>query len=250
LGLNLNYIFLFILFSSLLFSQNNRLTDYYEYDEVTNYYNLKKDTDNDGVFDTHDKCPKTPKGIIVNKKGCEVKTLFMLMENEKDHNAIVITTKAGSVVIGTAGEFVYVDSVDDMPSEPIKMSVVSVEATVDEVILKKVPKESKRLKFLAYFNLQEREFVEQDKILEFIESIRDRKDMHIKIIGHTDSAGTKSLNEEIARERAASIYNIFINSDLVYKSLKMDSYGESNLIVKTKDGVREALNRRVEILIR
>lgn len=41
------------------------------------FFNFTKDEDGDGVKDKHDECPGTPKGVVVDEKGCPV-------DNDKD----------------------------------------------------------------------------------------------------------------------------------------------------------------------
>ena len=103
--------------------------------------------------------------------------------------------------------------------------------------------------FTLYFD--SRDFVNVDKKLnEIVEFIKNNEDSYIQIIGHTDSKGAQTYNEELAKKRAEIVALKIKESGAKYLHIQVESYGENNLALKTPDGVDEALNRRVEVLIR
>ena len=86
------------------------------------------------------------------------------------------------------------------------------------------------------------------KIDEIRQTIKDRIPCNVSIIGHADTYGSDKINEKVSLDRAQSIAKNF--KDLNISKLEIVSFGEKNLLIKTKDGVIEPKNRRVEIQIR
>ena len=211
---------------------------------VSLYIEENLDLDNDGVLNATDMCPNTHEGMIVDIRGCKVSSIIMLVENNKKRNAIEITTTNSSTVIGTPRDYLLLESkysqpklYKSMPDEKMK------------VIFGDVLAGSDLTKFVLYFD--SRDFINKDeKFLEIIDFLADKKDSYIQIIGHTDTKGTNDYNNELAKKRAETVAQKIKNNTSKYLHLQVESYGEYNLVVKTPDGVSEAQNRRVEVLIR
>ncbi len=71
----------------------------------------------------------------------------------------------------------------------------------------------------------------------------------VSIAGHTDTSGGNAYNERLSQRRADIVADALtsrgIDSALISKVAK----GESDLAKATRDGVREPLNRRSEVVI-
>lgn len=72
----------------------------------------------------------------------------------------------------------------------------------------------------------------------------------VQITGHTDTVGTSELNDGLSRDRAAEIRAALVKRGLPVENAKVTGRGERELRVKTADGVDEAGNRRVEVILR
>jgi outer membrane protein OmpA-like peptidoglycan-associated protein len=72
----------------------------------------------------------------------------------------------------------------------------------------------------------------------------------VQIVGHTDTVGASDLNETLSRERAAEIRAALVKRGLPVSNAKMTGRGERELLNKTADGVDDAGNRRVEVILR
>ena len=79
-----------------------------------------------------------------------------------------------------------------------------------------------------------------------IETLASNPDIKVKIIGHTDSIGSASANQELSEERAESCYEYLVSQGIDPGRMIYAGYGESRPIAdnRYKDG-REK-NRRVE----
>ncbi len=70
---------------------------------------------------------------------------------------------------------------------------------------------------------------------------------HITAIGHTDTSGPPDYNMALSLRRATAVKNALIQQGVAGGAIDTVGKGETDLLVKTGDGVREPQNRRVEI---
>ena len=69
----------------------------------------------------------------------------------------------------------------------------------------------------------------------------------ILIIGHTDSSGSDKYNEALSQRRASAVKSALLDLGIEEGKISATGKGESELIVKTGDGVKEPQNRRATI---
>ena len=72
----------------------------------------------------------------------------------------------------------------------------------------------------------------------------------IKATGHTDTSGPDTYNMALSLRRANAVKDALVRDGVPERDISVVGLGESQPMVKTADGVREAQNRRVEIVIR
>jgi len=71
----------------------------------------------------------------------------------------------------------------------------------------------------------------------------------IQVGGFTDLAGTTSYNYALAQSRAVTVRNYMVARGIPAEQIVTKSFGKNDPRIRTPDGVREAQNRRVEIVI-
>ena len=71
----------------------------------------------------------------------------------------------------------------------------------------------------------------------------------ITLSGHTDTSGSATANETLAIKRTEAVAKELAKLGVDTKTLDLKSHGETKPVVETKDGVKEARNRRVEIVL-
>jgi OOP family OmpA-OmpF porin len=69
----------------------------------------------------------------------------------------------------------------------------------------------------------------------------------VVVTGHTDKAGSDDYNKGLSRARAAAVVNALMAEGIARDSVKRMYSGEAAPEVMTKDGTKEARNRRVTI---
>jgi len=70
----------------------------------------------------------------------------------------------------------------------------------------------------------------------------------VVLIGHADRSGSKTYNEGLSRARVIAVGNALMQAGVARKMVKKSFAGETSPQVGTKDGVRERMNRRVEMV--
>ena len=83
-------------------------------------------------------------------------------------------------------------------------------------------------------------------VADAIKYLKSHNGKAVSLTGHTDTSGDSAYNERLARKRVDAVRAAFAAAgvDAVNASA---GFGENRLSVKTADGVKQALNRRVEI---
>lgn len=69
----------------------------------------------------------------------------------------------------------------------------------------------------------------------------------VKVVGHTDTSGSPSYNLKLSIRRAEAIKAELVKLGVAADSITVSGVGQEDLLVPTKDGVREAQNRRAAI---
>lgn len=71
----------------------------------------------------------------------------------------------------------------------------------------------------------------------------------VSVIGHADTSGSAELNQRLSDRRAEAVEVALVREGVPATSIVTIARGQEDLLVPTGDGVREAENRRVEILV-
>ena len=71
----------------------------------------------------------------------------------------------------------------------------------------------------------------------------------IQVNGHTDKSGTAAYNRGLSVRRAEAVGAELVRNGVPRQAITVQGFGESRPLVPTAEGVREAQNRRVEIIL-
>jgi outer membrane protein OmpA-like peptidoglycan-associated protein len=72
----------------------------------------------------------------------------------------------------------------------------------------------------------------------------------IHVVGHTDSSGSDSHNQSLSERRASAVASYMVSQGVLVSRVREEGRGERELLVRTGDNVKEARNRRVDIVIK
>ncbi|MFS0736708.1 OmpA family protein [Sphingomonas sp. 1P06PA] len=81
-------------------------------------------------------------------------------------------------------------------------------------------------------------------------AVAAREGAEVQIVGHTDTLGSSEDNDRLSLARAREIRDALIVRGLPAESSRATGRGERDLLERTDDGVRNARNRRVELIVR
>jgi outer membrane protein OmpA-like peptidoglycan-associated protein len=177
------------------------------------------------------------------------KTTVVLLENDAVHNAVDVTTRAGSVVIDQPYYYTMLISSDMKPAVVEKADPEMIRQKYETVLSVLPPK---AVSMLFYFEPGAAEITQEskDQVETLITLIEAREPASIDIIGHTDRAGDADKNYELALERAHTVEKFLLEHNVTLERSSVTSHGENDPIVPTEDGVSEPKNRRVEVIVR
>jgi len=106
--------------------------------------------------------------------------------------------------------------------------------------------------FIVFFDFDKSDLTPaaRDTIAKAANAYRTKGGAQIKASGHTDRAGTEAYNMALSLRRANAVKDQLVRDGVAASDISVVGLGESQPLVPTADGVREAQNRRVEIVIR
>ncbi len=161
--------------------------------------------------------------------------------------------KVGKIEIEKDGKTTVVDK----PYQKVNIIQGNSEILTKESVTKKYKDQLEALpnkpeSFLLYFEWDSTNIVENSKneFNKILEKIKENKPTYIDVIGHTDTAGDSAYNKKLSLQRAQSIVESLIQNGVSKDIISINYYGEAIPIVKTKDGVANSKNRRVEVILK
>ena len=181
------------------------------------FFEHTPDSDSDGVIDSKDRCPNTPKGIAVDASGCP-----------KD----------------TDGDGVY-DSLDKCPGTPKGIAVDNDGCPVP------IP-EKLTMKLLVEFDFNKAVIHPQfhgelEKFANFMIAYPQTKTV---IEAHTDNIGSERYNLKLSQRRAESVIKYLADKFGIDRTrLSAKGYGFSKPVADNKTAAGRQRNRRVEAQI-
>lgn len=90
----------------------------------------------------------------------------------------------------------------------------------------------------------------QDDLAALASNLGQYPDSTVDVIGHTDSVGDASYNQNLSARRAASVENVLLNNGVSGNRIRAYGRGETQAIASNDTASGRAANRRVEVVIR
>jgi OOP family OmpA-OmpF porin len=230
---------------------------FYSYDFV--------DSDGDGVADSADKCPRTPKGVKVAANGCPLDSDG---DGVPDYLDKCLGTARGAKVnkngcpLDSDGDGVL-DSRDKCPRTPKRVKVDANGCPLDSDgdgvadYMDKCPDTPKGvtvnrvgcwvirdLKFdYNKWDIKPEYYAPLNRGLEVLKM---NPTMKIEVQGHTDSKGSDQYNLDLSQKRANAVRDYLISKGVDADRLTAKGLGESTPIATNDTPEGRAENRRVE----
>lgn len=171
------------------------------------------DSDKDGVADDKDKCPNTAAGTEVDEKGCAVAKKVGLKDSDKDgvydDKDKCANTPEGANV-NANGCWVVKDLRFDLGKTTI---LASSKPNVDEVVV----------------------------------VLQKNPEMKLEIQGYTDNSGSAKFNQKLSEKRAIAVMDYIASKGIAKNRMTAKGYGIENPAETNDTEEGRALNRRVEL---
>jgi OOP family OmpA-OmpF porin len=185
-----------------------------------------RDSDGDGVLDDVDQCPGTPRGVVVDSRGCPLPPpVARVAPPPRDSD--------GDGVL---------DDVDNCPRTPVGMRVdangCAIKAAV--VVLHDINFELDKARLTS---------TARASLDNIVAGLKGQPSMKLEIDGHTDATGSDVYNLKLSKARAASARGYLIEQGIDGSRLKSEGFGESKPMTSNKTREGRAQNRRVEFKV-
>lgn len=82
------------------------------------------------------------------------------------------------------------------------------------------------------------------------EVLKDYDKTVIHVVGHTDSVGKESYNQDLSQRRASTVSSFITQGGVVYDRVRTEGRGEREPIASNETEAGRAQNRRVDIVIK
>ena len=168
------------------------------------------DSDGDGVPDSLDQCPNTPRGVQVDATGCPL---------DSDHDGVP-------------------DYLDQCPGTPPGLKVDAQGCEIEEMILRGVNFKT---------NSADLEPASAAVLDGVVAVLAQRPNSRAEIRGYTDSRGADAYNLKLSERRAAAVVAYLVAHGIPSDNLRSTGFGKDNPIASNDTVEGRAQNRRVTV---
>ncbi len=205
------------------------------------------DSDGDGVPDSRDKCPNTPRGVAVDSDGCPLDSdgdgVYDYLDKCPDTPRGVAVDKDGCP-LDSDGDGVY-DYLDKCPNTPRDLKV---DATGCPILLKK----TSTIDLDIHFDSNKADIKAQyhDRLKAVGDFMTTYPETKTVIEGHTDNTGSADYNQKLSQRRAESVRDYLIRHfNISPDRLAAKGYGKDRPIATNDTAEGRLRNRRIEAVI-
>lgn len=200
------------------------------------------DSDGDGVVDSKDKCPNTPKGRKVDANGCEY---------DRDGDGVVDGEDACPDVAANTpngcpepAALAPAPVSQAQPSQPSSDALYGAGTSTDPApVPRRLVLEGVNFDFdKATLRQEDRDIIDKNAA-----DLKEWGNIKVEVSGHTDSVGTDRYNMGLSLRRADTVRSYLISKGISADRLVAKGYGESQPIASNDTEEGRFQNRRVEL---
>ena len=161
-------------------------------------------------------------------------------KNQRGRNALI---GAGIGAAAGGGIGYYMDRQEEELRKELRSAGVSVERRGDTIAL--------NMQNDILFDVGSSQLgARSEEVIRAVATVLKKYDeTRVNVFGFTDTTGTNATNERLSQQRAEAVAGALSRNGVQSVRLNAKGMGETNLKVPTADGVNEARNRRVEIVL-
>jgi len=89
----------------------------------------------------------------------------------------------------------------------------------------------------------------EDRLREAVRKLRDNSGVSVEVVGHTDSTGPETYNQDLSLRRARAVADYLIANGISSSRLTVRGEGESSPVASNDTREGRAENRRVELIV-
>jgi OOP family OmpA-OmpF porin len=207
------------------------------------------DADGDGVADGLDKCPDTPKGAKVNADGCigDFDGDGVLDDKDRCPDTPHGVTVDDRGCAGDSDGDGVTDDRDRCPDTP-RGAKVDTQGCPEQTALPAAGGAHLVLEGVNFQTSSAKLTPESLAVLDrVVEGLKGSPDVRILIEGHTDSQGPDAANMKLSKGRADAVRDYITSKGIASSRLQTKGYGETKPIADNNTDDGRAKNRRVEL---
>jgi len=229
----------------------------------------RRDRDRDGVKDPMDDCPTTPKGNVVDSRGCSPDSDGDSISDDRDEcpdTPAGVTVASNGCPPADSDNDGVLDIMDSCQGTPAGLVVDASGCTDpdqdhDGVInvkdqCPKTPPDASvdsrgcwvipELQFSP--GKWELDLSHKSSLQEVIEILSRNPNLKIEIQGHTDNTGSEVFNQKISSYRAMSVMKYLMKNGVRPFRMSFKGYGSERPIVPNNSPENRAYNRRIQFM--
>lgn len=239
----------------------------------------ERDSDGDGIFDSADKCPATPRGAEVNSVGCPTDSDGDGVYDGLDDCAKTPPTALGLIdIYGCPIDSDFdgkPDFEDRCPDGPVGAHVDQFGCPLDSDSdgtpdgLDDCPNTKSGLAVddrgcldLSYFarpmtlNIKyesgsfEVDRKSEEKLSDLANMLQEAPEITLEIIGYTDNIGPANANRKLSGKRARRVRDFLLRLGIAKERMRPIGRGETKFVADNSTRQGRQRNRRIEILFR
>lgn len=189
--------------------------------------------------------------VMLGLSACAApKNVFVLLpDKDGKTGAIEVRNSAGVQTISEANQAIRIADKETKPQVSSRYSEAEIKKEWGAV-LRSAPLAPKTFQLYFQFGTDQLTPESRGQFPIIFGEIKNYPAAELSIIGHTDRVGAAAVNARLSLRRAKATFRLLTEAGLRHKRVEVESHGENNPLIPTKDGEAEPRNRRVEVTIR
>ncbi len=179
--------------------------------------------------------------------GCASKSYVVLQDSpDGSVGKVLVSNQRGSTMVEQRNQGANLDAA---PGKLYAVSNEQIQKDFSGAIAAQPPMPKS---FLLYFESGGTKLTPESEALikDILATMKDRPAPDISVIGHTDTVGDATANEQLGLDRAQYVAKWLETAGVHAVEVAITSHGERNLLIKTPDDTPEPRNRNVEVVVR
>jgi outer membrane protein OmpA-like peptidoglycan-associated protein len=205
------------------------------------------DSDHDGVWDGLDDCPRTPRAAFgfVDLFGCPIDADFDGVADYMDSclgSPEGVAVDAAGCPLDSDGDGVY-DGRDDCPNTAPGIEVDK-RGCIDIAFLRDIM----RINIDYPSGSFEVDVRTRERLKPLVAKLKILDHVRIDIVGYTDNVGPAEANQELSQKRANRMRDWLESMGIARDRMRAIGRGETNFVTSNQTSEGRALNRRIELI--